>query len=139
MSGCLYVCMYVCIRALGFLGSFSIKARNLVERNSQTFFTLQNVQNWIGLILDFIAGLISLIVAVTVVLQSEAGNMTPEMAGLALLYSFSLGAILKQLVRFWADLEAKMNCIERIRYYTDCLPIEGMYRFLFVYMNIYNI
>ncbi len=83
---------------------------------------------WLSFRMQFLGALVACIAAIGVVYYtegsgsgSEGNELSASAAGLALLYSMSFCEELNDGIRQYADTQMDLNCIERIREYSDVL------------------
>lgn len=89
--------------------------------NRAYFMTIIN-QRWLGVRLDLLGGVLTLIVAIMVV---AASNISPGNIGVALSYVVTTTQSFSWMTRQIAEVENDMNSIERITYYTNSLDQEA--------------
>ena len=96
------------------------------NNNTSTLMLLQLSYEWLSIRLDMTSAVISFTVALYAVLSLGTSMAIPAgWAGLALSFSFEMTAFLKHCVRMYAQLEAAMNSVERVQYYSESIPNEG--------------
>merc|ERR1711871_1238948 len=96
------------------------------NQNSSTLVLLSLSGEWLSIRLDMTSAIISFFVALYGVLTIGSSWAIPAgWVGLSLSFSFEMTAYLKHSVRMYAQLEASMNAVERVVYYTTTIPIEG--------------
>ncbi len=113
----------VVIRAFGKEEWF---AREFFERlrfNQRMFFGNYMINRWFSSRIPVVGGLISIATAVGIVLAIRAGALTPGVAGLLTVYSLSFWGVLNWGIRIWAEVEARMTSLERVRHFAE-LPQE---------------
>eukprot|EP00741_Cyanophora_paradoxa_P022691 tig00021494_g21913.t1 len=82
------------------------------DGNNRAYYMIQVASRWLSMRLDVLSALAILVVGLLAVNAREAG-INPGSAGLVLSYSLSITQVLTVVVRFSAELEAKMNGVER--------------------------
>ena len=96
------------------------------NENTSTLILLSLSGEWLSIRLDMTSAAISFFVALYAVLTIGSSWAIPAgWVGLSLSFSFEMTTYLKHAVRMYAQLEASMNAVERVVYYTNTLPIEG--------------
>lgn len=96
------------------------------NQNTSALILLSLAGEWLSIRLDMTSAAISFFVAVYAVTTIGTAWAIPAgWVGLSLSFSFEMTAYLKHSVRMYAQLEASMNAVERVVYYTKSLPIEG--------------
>ena len=96
------------------------------NQNSSTLVLLSLSGEWLSIRLDMTSAIISFFVALYGVLTiGSSWANSAGWVGLSLSFSFEMTAYLKHSVRMYAQLEASMNAVERVVYYTTTIPIEG--------------
>lgn len=91
------------------------------HENRAYFMTIVN-QRWLGIRLDCLGALLTLIVAILVV---AANGISPGNVGVALSYVVTTTQSFSWMTRQIAEVENDMNSIERITYYTHSLEQEA--------------
>lgn len=82
------------------------------------------INRWFSSRIPVVGGLISIATAVGIVLAIRAGALTPGVAGLLTVYSLSFWGVLNWGIRIWAEVEARMTSLERVRHFAE-LPQEA--------------
>lgn len=98
-----------------------------LNKNTVAVMIVQLVGNWLGLRLDVMGGAITFFIAALAVLSDAyfADDFIPAgYLALGLTYSFSMTSYLKFTVRMVATLEAQMNNVERIKFYSESIDNE---------------
>lgn len=88
----------------------------LLNNNLKAFFTLQAMNQWLGVRLDLLGNIIVFGTAIFVILFRN--SITPAEVGLALAYALQLTNFLNKCTLTSADFETKMNSVERILHST---------------------
>ncbi|KAN0055185.1 hypothetical protein ACTA71_008282 [Dictyostelium dimigraforme] len=86
-----------------------------LDDNNNCYLTLQAMNRWLGLRLDFLGNLIVFFSCVFITLKKESINAAD--VGLVLSYALSITSNLNSGVLQAADTETKMNSVERISQY----------------------
>lgn len=89
--------------------------------NRAYFMTVVN-QRWLGVRLDLLGAILTLVVAILVV---AADTVSPAKVGLALSYVITTTQAFSWMTRQIAEVENDMNSIERITYYTHSVDQEA--------------
>lgn len=115
------------IRAYNLQGKFFDTAVKNFDINNIAYTSLQHANSWLGLRLDVLGGFIGVFVGgLSLITKDSSGVSIPAgWLGLALTYSNELSQYLKHGVRMMANIEAEMNSVERIMYYTESIPAEA--------------
>ena len=96
------------------------------NNNTSTLMLLALSSEWLSIRLDMTSAVISFSVALYAIVTIGTTFAIPAgWAGLALSFSFEMTAFLKHSVRMYAQLEAAMNSVERVQYYSTSIPTEG--------------
>lgn len=107
--------------------------RNKVDENIRAYYNNRNADRWLSVRLETIGALIAGLAAVfssNVAIENNVSGQESQdnfasLAGLSLTYAVSLTGLLNFSVRSFAQLEASMNSVERVSYYTDQIPQEA--------------
>jgi hypothetical protein len=86
---------------------------------------VQLVGLWLGIRLDVLGGLIGGIIAGLAVATQDSNFVPAGFLGLALTYSIEVTGFLKHGVRMIAQIEAHMNSVERVLFYTNNIEPEA--------------
>jgi ABC-type multidrug transport system fused ATPase/permease subunit len=90
-----------------------------------SYILVQLVNYWLGLRLDVLGGLMGAFIGGVAVATSSSGFISAGWLGLALSYSIEMTNYLKHGVRMIATIEAQMNSVERILFYTNNIKAEA--------------
>ncbi|EGC39074.1 hypothetical protein DICPUDRAFT_148191 [Dictyostelium purpureum] len=93
-----------------------------LDENNKCYLTLQNMNQWLGLRLDFLGNLVTFFVCVFITVDKT--TIAVSSVGLVLSYSFNLTAYLNRAAFQYADIETKLNSLERIYQYIKG-PVEA--------------
>ncbi|KAJ3194255.1 hypothetical protein HK101_003141 [Irineochytrium annulatum] len=120
------------VRAYGAEGRFIETQEHLQNKANRPTYIKNTVDSWMSIRAETSVAFLILIMSIVglstkyvnihlVILQ--VANLTPfsvntSLLGLALSYALTLTALLNILLRNMADLESRMNCVERITHYT---------------------
>lgn len=122
------------IRAYGEEKSFIERMEAAVDANTAPTVLQWQVGSWLGLRLDFIGSFITFfVVALSICCNLYLSSLTGSdfiSAGylaLGLTYSFTLTQALKFCVRVIAQVEANMNSVERLKFYSEQIEQEGTF------------
>ncbi|KAN0055186.1 hypothetical protein ACTA71_008283 [Dictyostelium dimigraforme] len=86
-----------------------------LDDNNNCYLTLQAMNRWLGLRLDFLANLITFFACIFITIDKD--SISAANVGLALSYALSLTGNLNYAALQAADTETKMNSVERISQY----------------------
>ncbi|KAM9999110.1 hypothetical protein ACTFIZ_002674 [Dictyostelium cf. discoideum] len=92
-----------------------LKNQKRLDDNNNCYLTLQAMNRWLGLRLDFLGNLIVFFSCIFITLKKD--TISPSDVGLVLSYALSITSSLNQGVLQAADAETKMNSVERISQY----------------------
>ena len=110
------------IRAYGAGGRFVTGFQSKLDRNSLANLTLNLVNRWLGLRLDWIGGVIVACVCLVAVLT--AGTLNPGLVGLAISNAIAITGLLNWAVRNQTEVQQYLASVERILHYSR-LPVEA--------------
>uniref|UniRef100_A0A0G4HMQ0 Uncharacterized protein n=1 Tax=Chromera velia CCMP2878 TaxID=1169474 RepID=A0A0G4HMQ0_9ALVE len=109
------------IRAYRQVKRFVDKADLQADGNTRAFFLLKASERWLQIRLEAIAGL----TFASVACLALAMNVEAGLAGVAAVQALPLTLLLGFMVRSAAEVEASMNSVERILFYTYRIPQEA--------------
>ncbi|KAL3808375.1 hypothetical protein ACHAXA_005346 [Cyclostephanos tholiformis] len=113
------------IRAYGKQTRFFNNCRRSFDQFNGLYSAVQQANFWLGLRLDVLGGSIGMIIG-GIALATKDSNFIPAgWVGLALSYSIEVTGYLKHGVRMIAQVEAEMNSVERVMFYTDNVESEA--------------
>lgn len=113
------------IRAYGVQNGFFEKCKKSFDDMNAAYVLVQLINYWLSLRLDVMGGAIAAFVGAVAVGTLEYGFIPAGWLGLALSYSIEMTTYLKFGVQMIARMEADMNSVERILYYTDNIAPEA--------------
>ncbi|KAI9439890.1 ABC transporter [Lactarius indigo] len=110
------------IRAYGEEGRFVKENRDQVNTENRAYWMTVTNQRWLGIRLDFLGTLLTLVVAMLTV--ASRFSISPAQTGVTLSYILSIQQTFTWVVRQLAEVENDMNSVERIVYYACDLEQE---------------
>jgi len=113
------------IRAYGKGGTFFGKCLSSFDVNNAAFIMAQLANNWLGIRLDVLGGLIAAFIGGIAVATESSNFISAGWLGLALSYSIEVTGFLKHGVKMIAQVEAQMNSVERVLQYTENVEPES--------------
>jgi len=111
------------IRAYGEEQRFYRKCQASFDTMNASYSLVQLMNSWLGLRLDFLGGMIGAFIGGVAVATTDF--IPASWLGLALSYSIEVTNFLKHGVRMIATVEAQMNSVERILYYSNNIEPEA--------------
>jgi ABC-type multidrug transport system fused ATPase/permease subunit len=114
------------VKAYRLQNQFFQRMQGRVDSNTIAMITGIQLSNWLAIRLDLISAAVSFFVAVLALLTEKSGFISPGFLGLGLVYSLQLTTYLKYFIRTNGALEAQMNAVERLQYYSTELPQEEL-------------
>ncbi|KAL9189124.1 hypothetical protein ACHAXT_011614 [Thalassiosira profunda] len=111
------------IRAYGKQDVFFGNCKKSFDSFNALFGAIQQANFWLGLRLDVMGGSIGAIIGGIALATNDADFIPAGWVGLALSYSIEVTGYLKHGVRMIAQVEAEMNSVERVMYYSN--SVEG--------------
>ena len=93
------------------------------DNMNASYILLQLANSWLSLRLDIIGGFMGAFIG-GVAVSTADGFISAGWLGLALTYSIEVTTYLKHGVRMIATIEAQMNSVERVLYYTNKIDVE---------------
>ncbi|EGC34852.1 hypothetical protein DICPUDRAFT_55519 [Dictyostelium purpureum] len=94
-----------------------------LDNNNKCYLTLQAMNQWLGLRLDFLANLITFFACLFITIDKD--TISTAYVGLSLSYALTLTSNLNRATLQAADTETKMNSVERITHYIRG-PVEAL-------------
>jgi len=113
------------IRAYGEEQRFFKQCKSSFDTMNAAYLLTQLTSYWLGLRLDVLGGLMGAFVGGVALATHESGFISAGWLGLALTYSNEVTNYLKHGVRMIATIEAQMNSVERILFYTNNVEVES--------------
>jgi len=120
------------IRAFGKSQEFRKQFEAILDNNTQTVYANKVADRWLAVRLESIAACVvglAAIFSTQVVVSNGAtvGNSAnfASVAGISLSYAVTATGMMQFVVRAFAQVEAAMNSVERIVYYTEEIPQEA--------------
>ncbi|XP_072039246.1 ATP-binding cassette sub-family C member 9-like [Amphiura filiformis] len=111
------------IRAYKAQNRLFVELLKRIDTNNTAYLHLSACNGWVGTMLTFLAILIKIMASFTAVILAERSELSSSYVGLVLAFAFSVPYLLRELVKFSAEIEIQMNAVERIHHYTE-LPNE---------------
>ncbi|KAJ1543070.1 hypothetical protein HK405_009521, partial [Cladochytrium tenue] len=109
------------IRAYGAVDRFKAAQEQLQDIANQPTYIRNTVDSWMSVRTE---GCMAFIIA-SVAFVGFATNINSALLGLSLSYSLTLTSFFNIGLRNFADLESRMNCVERLWHYATDLPQEA--------------
>lgn len=113
------------IRAYGEEQRFFTKCKQSFDTMNASYMLVQLTSNWLGLRLDLLGGMIGAFIGGIAVATQSSGFIPAGWLGLALSYAIEVTGFLKHGVRMIATVEAQMNSVERVLYYSNNIEAEA--------------
>jgi ABC-type multidrug transport system fused ATPase/permease subunit len=116
------------IRAYDEPDRFQLDFSTKVDANTRANYNNKTADRWLSVRLETIGSIISGLAAVfatNVAMRGTGGENFASLAGLSLTFAIQITSILNWCVRSFATLEAGMNSVERVIYYTKDIPHEA--------------
>ena len=113
------------IRAYGEQDRFFKQCMQSFDNMNSSYMLVQLTNYWLGLRLDILGGLIGAFIGGLAVATISSNFIPAEWLGLALSYSIEVTGFLKHGVRMIATVEAEMNSVERVLFYSRNIESEA--------------
>ena len=113
------------IRAYGKQTRFFNNCRRSFDQFNALYSAVQQANFWLGLRLDVLGGSIGAIIGGIALATKDTNFIPAGWVGLALSYSIEVTGYLKHGVRMIAQVEAEMNSVERVMFYSDNIESEA--------------
>ncbi|CAI2164333.1 9655_t:CDS:10 [Funneliformis geosporum] len=94
-----------------------------VDIENRAYFLIIVVQRWLGIRLESIANTLIFFTSLFSVIGRY--NVNPAIIGLVLTYALQVTGTFNWCVRQFAEVEANMNAVERLVYYSESLDVEA--------------
>jgi ATP-binding cassette, subfamily C (CFTR/MRP), member 1 len=112
------------IRAYGEEQRFFRQCNSSFDTMNASYILLELTNSWLSLRLDVLGGAMCGFIGGVAVATADKGLISAGWLGLALSYSIEVTTYLKHGVRMIASIEAQMNSVERVLYYTNKIMVE---------------
>ena len=113
------------IRAYGKQPKFFGTCQSNFDNFNALFSSIQQANFWLGLRLDVLGGSVGAIIGGVALATNDTQFIPAGWVGLALSYSIEVTGYLKHGVRMIAQVEAEMNSVERVMYYSNNIESEA--------------
>lgn len=113
------------IRAYGEETRFFDQCKHSFDTMNASYILIQLVSSWLSLRLDILGGFIGAFIGGLAVATYSSNFIPAGWLGLALSYSIEVTNFLKHGVKMIATLEAQMNSVERVLFYTNHVEPEA--------------
>ena len=110
------------LRAFGRIQHFKDRLNKNVGMFSGITFLQFKIEAWMIIRLEVIGSLVSFFVIIMAI--TTRGIISDQYLGVALQYSYTTTFVCNMMIQLSANLEGMMAAIERMQYYTDCVPSE---------------
>jgi ABC-type multidrug transport system fused ATPase/permease subunit len=107
----------VVIRSFGRTETFYEGFLDRLEHNQRMFYGHFMLNRWFSSRIPLLGGLVASSTGIAIVLAARAGHLSPGIAGLVIIYALSLWESLNWAVRIFAEVEARMTSVERLKFY----------------------
>jgi ABC-type multidrug transport system fused ATPase/permease subunit len=110
------------IRALHWQREFADHNAELLDASQKPFYTMQNIQQWLQVVLDLLmAGLATVLVTLAVFVSKKTSSGA---LGVALVNLLSFNATLTLLITNWTQLETSLGAIARLKQFVTDLQLK---------------
>ncbi|MFN7728599.1 MAG: ABC transporter transmembrane domain-containing protein [Bdellovibrio sp.] len=92
---------------------------DLLAHNQRMFYGHYMINRWFSTRIPVVGALVAMSTSLAIVHAVSIGALTPGVAGLLTLYSLNFWGVLNWGVRIWADVEARMTSVERVRFMSE--------------------
>ncbi|MGZ6290547.1 MAG: ATP-binding cassette domain-containing protein, partial [Bdellovibrionota bacterium] len=107
----------VVIRSFGKMDLFLEMFYARLEHSQKMFYGHYMLNRWFSSRIPLLGAIVSSGTAAGIVFYAYAGKISPGMAGLVIVYAISLWESLNWAVRVFAEVEARMTSVERLKFY----------------------
>lgn len=109
----------VVIRSFGKTDAFLDAFYHKLEMGQRMFYGHYMLNRWFSSRIPLLGAIVSSATAVGIVFYAYQGKISPGVAGLVIVYAISLWESLNWAVRIFAEVEARMTSVERLKYYAS--------------------
>lgn len=114
----------ITIRAFKDADRFIKSNMKLVDESIRSYYVMKSADRWLSLRLELIGCVVCFLAALLAVLHGRSSSYA-SIAGVSLTYAISVTGLLNWTVRSFVQVEAGMNCVERVLFYTNHIPHES--------------
>ena len=107
------------IRAYNYSDRFAKHNAGLVDLNISAQYLMKTIERWLATRLEMLSDFIYLVAASLAFYGVTNGTLSASMAAFSLSFASSMTSLLGWLIRAYADLESKLNSVERVLHYID--------------------
>lgn len=107
----------VVIRSFGKMDLFLEMFYQRLEHSQRMFYGHYMLNRWFSSRIPLLGAIVSSSTAAGIVFYAYAGKISPGLAGLVIVYAISLWESLNWAVRVFAEVEARMTSVERLKFY----------------------
>lgn len=118
----------VVIRSFGKTGVFLEEFYRRLEFSQRMFHGHYMLNRWFSSRIPLLGAIVSSSTAVAVAFYAHRGSISPGVAGLVIVYAISLWEYLNWAVRIFAEVEARMTSVERLKYYASIESERDVFR-----------
>lgn len=118
----------VVIRSFGKTDVFLEGFFQRLEHSQRMFYGHYMLNRWFSSRIPLLGGIVASSTAVGIVFYAHRGLVSPGVAGLLVVYAVSLWEYLNWAVRIFAEVEARMTSVERLKYYASLESEKEVYR-----------
>jgi ABC-type multidrug transport system fused ATPase/permease subunit len=109
----------VVIRSFGKTNEFLEGFYQRLEHSQRMFHGHYMLNRWFSSRIPLLGGIVASATGVGIVFYAQSGALSPGVAGLLVVYAISLWEYLNWAVRVFAEVEARMTSVERLKYYAS--------------------
>lgn len=118
----------VVIRSFGKTDVFLEGFFQRLEHSQRMFYGHYMLNRWFSSRIPLLGGIVASSTGIGIALYAHQGLISPGMAGLLVVYAVSLWEYLNWAVRVFAEVEARMTSVERLKYYASLEAEKNIYR-----------
>jgi ABC-type multidrug transport system fused ATPase/permease subunit len=107
----------VVIRSFGKMDLFLEMFYERLEHSQKMFYGHYMLNRWFSSRIPLLGAIVSSGTAAGIVFYAYAGKISPGVAGLVIVYAIALWESLNWAVRVFAEVEARMTSVERLKFY----------------------
>ncbi|KAJ5266795.1 P-loop containing nucleoside triphosphate hydrolase protein [Penicillium angulare] len=112
------------IRAFGWENEYALDNSKAIDISQVPSYTLLAIEQWLTLVLDLIVAAVAIFNVTLIVTQSDTGSISAGQVGIIMNVILSINIVLFVAVQSWANFDASLGVISRIKTFTSTVLPE---------------